>query len=178
MRVDEHSSASSLWVFEKIKTTDKNGWTHIRVQVVSSLVVFDQIRTTDKNGWNTSRKWVQVALQCLTTSKSLTMMHLVCELLSLPLKYLSRSAWENNWTCIQHVSLLSSILSRSEPLTGMAECTSSKWVPSPVFKQFGITDKNFQTCIQEVSCYPIFKQMRNTGTDKNDWKHTRSWVPL
>ena len=56
--------------------------------------------------------------------------------------------------------------SRKGPLMKMANHPFREWV-ALVFKQITITDKNYWTPIQKVSCSLVFKQI--TITDKNGW---------
>ena len=167
MRMAGHASRKWVhsWVFEKIRATDENGGTCIQNVSLLSRFFF----WVDQNHW----LWLNIhpgcefALQCLSGSKPLTRV----------------------WTCIQRVShsqnhwwewlnthpgseFALQCLSRLEPLMRMAEHTSRKWVYSPVFDQSKITDKNGWKHNQQVSCSPLFKQIRNTnmGWMLIDWQ--------
>ena len=88
----------------EIRSTDWNGWTLI--QAVSHSLVFEQIRSTDLNGWTPIQNVSCFPVFEQTRSTDQT--------------------W-NGWTPIQRVSPFQ-CLSRSDPLTRMAEHPSRMWV--------------------------------------------------
>ena len=174
---------SHLW--ELIRITDKNGWTHI--QFVSCSPMFKLIGTTDENGW----KLIQGV-------SHLSVLELI------------RTNDGNGWTPIQHVScspvlvrttdqkgkhpsrewVTIKCLSKSEPLTRMGEHSSSLWVSlqrlrsdsEPLMRMVntqGVSSYSVLEGSQSLmrmgehisSKWVVFSIWANQTTDKNGWTH-------
>ena len=113
-------------VFEQIWTTDKNGWTCI--QGVSSTLVFKHIRVTDKNGWtHIQRVSPPLVFEHIKTANKNGNTYPASEsLFSVWSDQHHWQEWLNTYTECESVS---KCLSRSKPLTRMAEHISRLWVP-------------------------------------------------
>ena len=158
-----------LWVFEQIRTTDRNGWTYIQ-HVSPSSVSRSEPLTRKAN--HASSLWVTLHWDQNHWQEQLNI-HPVCEFS--PVFEQSKTTDKNGWTCIQFVS--------PSPLFKQFRTTDKKgWTLiqlvsySPVFEQIWITNKNDWICIQLVSPSPVFEQIRTT--ERMAEHLSRKWVPL
>ena len=159
-------------VFEQVRTTDNNGWTHI--QGVSPLQYLSRSELLTRMAKHAFRMWVP--LQCLSRSEPLTRMAEHASSMWVPFQHLTTV--KNSWTSIQGVS--PSLVFRTTDKNGWTHIQvvspSSVWADqnhwqewlnmfpaseSPVFEQIRTTDKNGWTHIQVVSLSSVWA----------DWNH-------
>ena len=118
-------------------------FTKFEIHLGCESAVFEQIRLTDENGWT--------CVQSVSCSP------------------VFQHHWQE-WLNIHPGCESLQCFSWWESLTRMAEHTSRLWV-ALVFEQMRPTEENCWTCVQWVSCYPVFP------ADENHWSEWLNMCP-